>query len=370
MKKRFGLIVIGILAALQLLPVEAGNLPPGFKKGPRPGSWIETMSWKPRAFVWHGFLSNDEADHVRNLAAPRMERSSVVNYDGSVTPADDIRTSYGTFLEPAEDEVIRDIDIRVGHWTHLPPSHTEAMQVLRYEYNQTYGGHWDELDPTIDAQTISGASPRVATVLIYLTDTEEGGETAFPHSEWIDREAQTAGRTYNLDCTMGGVAVHPIKGDALMFYGLKVNVSRLEPFSLHTGCPVKKGTKWTAVKWLHLRSYSDRSLYGETSLDDDEELVMQYGDDGEDFSTDSQQNIVQGREERGNPLEHPCVDKDKRCENWASAGECRKNFKFMLGTKTYQGACLKSCKFCCPPGDVLCERKLEGERRQLENLSK
>jgi prolyl 4-hydroxylase len=98
MKRLEGLLLLFLwMATAYYLQVEAA-LPAGFKKGPRPGSWIETMSWKPRAFVWHGFLTDDEADHVRNLAAPRMERSSVVNYDGSVTPADDIRTSYGTFL--------------------------------------------------------------------------------------------------------------------------------------------------------------------------------------------------------------------------------------------------------------------------------
>lgn len=78
--------------------VEAANLS-AVKRGPRQDSWIEAMSWKPRAFVWHGFLSDDEADHIRNLAAPRMERSGVVNYDGSNTPDHDIRTSYGTFLK-------------------------------------------------------------------------------------------------------------------------------------------------------------------------------------------------------------------------------------------------------------------------------
>ncbi len=248
----------------------------------------------------------------------------------------------------------------MGHWTHLPPSHTEAMQVLRYEYNQTYGGHWDELDPTLDAKTVGGDSPRVATVLIYLTDTEEGGETAFPHSEWIDRDAQTAGKKYNLDCTMGGVAVHPKKGDALMFFGLKVNVSRLEPFSLHAGCPVLKGVKWTAVKWLHVKSFSDPALYGEKRQDDQEEIVLNYGGNGD--GDDSSSNTLS----RGDPLTHPCVDRDPKCREFASSGECLKNPNFMLGTPKFQGACLKSCNFCCPPADVLCERQLEGKRRQID----
>lgn len=67
--------------------------------GPRHDAWIETMSWKPRAYVYHGFLSNEECDHIINLATPRIARSSVINFDGSTNPADDIRTSYGTFLE-------------------------------------------------------------------------------------------------------------------------------------------------------------------------------------------------------------------------------------------------------------------------------
>jgi hypothetical protein len=66
--------------------------------GPQLGAWIETMSWKPRAFVYHGFLSEQECDHIIALATPLMQRSSVVHHNGSTDPQDDIRTSYGTFL--------------------------------------------------------------------------------------------------------------------------------------------------------------------------------------------------------------------------------------------------------------------------------
>lgn len=65
---------------------------------PRPDSWIETLSWKPRAFLYHGFISDEEADHVVSVATPMIARSSVVAYDGKVNPTDEIRTSFGTFL--------------------------------------------------------------------------------------------------------------------------------------------------------------------------------------------------------------------------------------------------------------------------------
>jgi len=128
------------------------------------------------------------------------------------------------------------------------------MQILRYENGQKYGSHWDELDPTIDQRTVANVSPRIATVLMYLADVEEGGETAFPHSEWIEEKVQTAGQQFS-DCTEGGVAVKPKKGDALLFFGLKLDGRHLEAFSSHTGCPVIKGTKWSATKWIHTQPF-------------------------------------------------------------------------------------------------------------------
>lgn len=60
----------------------------------------------------------------------------------------------------------------MADWTMLEVPHQEDIQVLRYGIGQKYGAHYDSLD---------NESPRVATVLIYLSDTaEEGGETAFP----------------------------------------------------------------------------------------------------------------------------------------------------------------------------------------------
>jgi hypothetical protein len=41
--------------------------------------WIETIAWKPRAMVYHNFLSYEECDHVIAVAKPSMKRSTVID---------------------------------------------------------------------------------------------------------------------------------------------------------------------------------------------------------------------------------------------------------------------------------------------------
>ena len=76
-----------------------------------------------------------------------------------------------------------------------------------------------------------------------LADTEEGGETAFPHSRFLDKEAQTAGEAWS-PCATDVVAAKPRKGAAVFFWDTKVGSMRQDKWSMHTGCPVIKGTKW------------------------------------------------------------------------------------------------------------------------------
>lgn len=67
-------------------------------------------------------------------------------------------------------------------------------------------------------------NPRCACV---AADVEEGGETAFPNSFWLDEEYGKQASQGHSECTEGGVATRPKKGDALLFFGLKVDGERL-----------------------------------------------------------------------------------------------------------------------------------------------
>ncbi|CAI7739256.1 unnamed protein product [Closterium sp. NIES-53] len=142
-------------------------------------SKVQRLAWKPRAFLFPQFLSEAECDYIVNYSRPRMERSTVLSNSGK-SVQDSIRTSDGSFIVKYENPVIRRIEERVAAWTFLPIENQEAMQVLRYRDGQEYGAHWDYIDP---AKAPTPGGPRYATVLMYLSNVEKGGETAFPESE-------------------------------------------------------------------------------------------------------------------------------------------------------------------------------------------
>jgi 2OG-Fe(II) oxygenase superfamily len=55
-------------------------------------------------------------------------------------------------------------------------------------------------------------------------------------------------------CAQQGVAVKPRAGDAVLFYSQTPD-NVLDPLSAHSGCPVIRGEKWSATKWLRQQPY-------------------------------------------------------------------------------------------------------------------
>jgi prolyl 4-hydroxylase len=44
------------------------------------------------------------------------------------------------------------------------------------------------------------------------------------------------------------------RGDVLLFWSVTLE-GKIDPASMHAGCPVIRGTKWTGTKWLHQRPF-------------------------------------------------------------------------------------------------------------------
>ncbi|KAI7844137.1 hypothetical protein COHA_002272 [Chlorella ohadii] len=250
-------------------------------------------------------------------AESRLKRSTVVGAGGQ-SVVDTYRTSYGMFIKRHHDPVISTLEERVALWTKYNVSHQEDIQVLRYGFSQEYRSHYDSLDED---------SPRTATVLIYLSDVEEGGETTFPNSEWLSPGMNEKHGPFS-PCADGHVSMKPKRGDAIVFHSQRPDGKTLDPHSLHTACPVIKGIKYVAIFWVHTKPFRPEEL---------------------------------GRRQPPEPPVNPdeCEDTDENCENWAQAGECDKNPQFMKGSATGLGTCRRSCGECtvCAEGDAACRRE-------------
>ncbi|CAF2067640.1 unnamed protein product [Brassica napus] len=259
--------------------------------------WPEVISMKPRAFLYHNFLKNEECEHLISLAKPYMRRSLVSGYGGGkqsrmyqklsagqsltytalifsssyslrqvlllevhfppiifleqkqTAPRQDLRygklfvlflpvdarTSTGSFISRGHDKTVEEIERRISEFTFLPVENGESLQVIHYEVGQKFDPHFDGLG-------------RIATFLMYLSDVDKGGETDFPKSS-------------------GGLSVSPKKGDAVLFWNKRPDDSQ-DPSSFHCerdkhidflyafpGRPVIKGNKWASTKWFHSQEY-------------------------------------------------------------------------------------------------------------------
>lgn len=256
------------------------------------------LSWNPRAFLYKGFLSDEECEHLIVLAKDKLETSMVADNDSGKSVMSEVRTSSGMFLEKHQDETVARIETRIAAWTFLPEENGESIQILHYENGQKYEPHYDYFHDK-NNQALGGH--RVATVLMYLSNVVKGGETIFPNSE--SKLTQEKDDTWS-ECAKNGFAVKPERGDALLFFSLHLDATT-DPVSLHGSCPVIEGEKWSATKWIHVRSF-----------------------------------------DKPNRRSGECADENELCSKWAALGECSKNPLYMIGSKDYGGFCRRSCNVC------------------------
>lgn len=95
--------------------------------------------------------------------------------------------STSVIVPPGHSPAVDRLEVRLARELGLSPRHAWANQLLRYKEDHSYSAHTDCITAS-KADTDAGADPvevvperdRAITVLIYLADVAEGGETAFP----------------------------------------------------------------------------------------------------------------------------------------------------------------------------------------------
>ena len=177
----------------------------------------------------------DECKGIIEMARPRLKPSTLVDPMSGRDVVSDKRASWGMFFRLGENDLVARLDRRLSALMNLPLENGEGLQVLYYPSGAGSEPHYDYLAPTNAAnrESIARSGQRVSTLVTYLNDVQDGGQTVFPQL---------------------GLAVSPIRGNACYFEYTDEN-GRVDTRSLHASATVTRGEKWVMTKWMRERRF-------------------------------------------------------------------------------------------------------------------
>lgn len=187
-----------------------------------------------------GILTKDECKKIMDIArSKKMERSNVWDYEGGKGNVlnESHRRSYQVWLNDRDDGLVERLSQLSEELTGIPKANQELLQVVRYEPGGMFNAHFDacthEVKEYCDKMNRNSGQRRT-TLLIYLTDDFEGGETEFVNI---------------------GVKIKPKAGSGILFWGTNDDGKVIEG-SKHKGNEVKSGEKWICTIWSHEFPYN------------------------------------------------------------------------------------------------------------------
>ncbi|NWV00836.1 P4HA3 hydroxylase, partial [Upupa epops] len=222
------------LLSLQLVPELLPHLGCSYETNGSPYLLLqpakkEMVQTQPYVALYHDFISDAEAETIKGLAGPWLQRSVVAS--GEKQQKAEYRISKSAWLKDTADPVVRALEQRIAAITGLDlrPPYAEYLQVVNYGLGGHYEPHFDHATSRKSPLYRMKSGNRIATVMIYLSAVQAGGSTAFIY---------------------GNFSVPVLKNAALFWWNLRRNGDGDED-TLHAGCPVLAGDKWVANKWIH-----------------------------------------------------------------------------------------------------------------------
>jgi prolyl 4-hydroxylase len=215
---------------------EASRLQPGTTiRTPDRLVRVAARAVQPAMAVLNDVFSAQECEALIALARPRLAPSTTVDPLTGKDRVGEQRSSLGMFFRLRENAFIARLDERVSALMNLPVEHGEGLQVLHYPAGAQSLPHFDFLLPSNVANqaSLERSGQRVSTLVSYLNEVEEGGETVFPETGW---------------------SVSPQRGSAVYFEYCN-SLGQLDHASLHAGAAVLRGEKWVATKWMRQRRF-------------------------------------------------------------------------------------------------------------------
>lgn len=195
---------------------------------------------EPRMSVVPNFLTDEEAEHLLQLAEPSWTPSLVGS--GTYKTADESkdlknkpsqnRTSYSCMLRSGQTDIVKGVEFRLAQLAGIDVDYLERLNMVRYAPGQFFNKHHD-------------GRFRPKTVFVYLNDLPEGdgGETFFPEL---------------------GVKFVPRKGCAVMWSNI-LSEQKEDLRMVHMGLAPE-----TAIKYGVNCFFNDKPLKQSEVLSDDE----------------------------------------------------------------------------------------------------
>jgi hypothetical protein len=186
------------------------------------------FSSEPRIATVKGYLSFPACDWLIALGRSHLRAAQVYDAETGDLRADSNRSNSAAQLDLAHmDTFTAFVRARIAALANVSIAGLETSQILNYRVGEEFAEHCDFLDPDSPghARDIAMHGQRALTVLIYLNDDYEGGDTTFP----------ALGRSYK-----------GRKGDALVFWNLTPEGTA------HIGTAPTRGEKWLFSQWIRI----------------------------------------------------------------------------------------------------------------------
>lgn len=191
-------------------------------------------SSEPRIAVAKRFIAPAACDWLIERARPHLQAARIYDRTSGESILDPGRTNRGAeFGSALMDMPLAFVRARIAALANVPVSGLETSTVLHYAVGEQYAPHHDFLDVNElgYARQVEQCGQRALTVLIYLNENYEGGETVFPQ----------LGRGFK-----------GRRGDALVFWNISPDGApdwRTE----HIGSAPTRGEKWLFSQWIRVR---------------------------------------------------------------------------------------------------------------------
>lgn len=194
---------------------------------------MNVLNIEPKVIMVDNYFSEAECDFVVK-SNPLFGHSTGFNFKTQKSEKTDYRTSstyYDTSLN-FFSMTMKNYNLvkSILNKKDLTLNNIEAIQIQKYDTGQQYREHCDYFNypgyAAID-------NDRICTVIVYLNDDFEEGETKFPKLN---------------------LKIVPKKGSCLYFeYLYDTNTNHK---TLHAGLPPVSGEKWIATSWVRDKPYS------------------------------------------------------------------------------------------------------------------